>query len=209
MGCPFFLGGITRTIVFLSDILDPRENITRWLATAFLAIFIALLATSCFIFDPGSEAISEGLDIASEDISNTPDLAGGEETDVDPPTATVTGRVIRTADLVDDGVGDLWVLVVQDVQMVNQLFTAEVLGTDIIEDVDMTAEDASENYRITDVPLGTHVIIAVLDEQRSDNPYPTNDDLVSLTLPTGLIEIEVNELEEVQNLNLNASWPLF
>ena len=126
-----------------------------------------------------------------------------------PSTATISGTVTRSGELEDDGVGDLWVLVARDIVVIDELISAEILATDLIEGIDMSAEDASENYRITGVPMGTHAIVAILDEQQIGNPYPSDDDLLSLAGRAGVIQIEVDESEETKNLVLSASWPLF
>ena len=120
-----------------------------------------------------------------DDDTGDDDDATGDDDDATPATTTLTGTVTRTADIEQDGVGDLYVAAF-DGNPVDLLNTPNMLGFQQIVAADLNAAAVAITYEITGLVPGASSpfhVIAFFDDNgtaSSTTPEPDVSDLVSL-----------------------------
>lgn len=137
--------------------------------------------------DPESGA--DAAVVSADAAPGSPDAAPEPRPDADPtaPTATLSGNVVRTTAPKAGGLGNLFVAVFEN-DPVTSMSDAAPVGQALVEDADMSADDAAIPYEVTGIPVRAepYFIVAFLDDNdnaSTDDPAtagPDRGDLVSL-----------------------------
>lgn len=152
--------------------------------------------TACFVINPGADAITEAADVFSPE-TNTSDSSVSNG-------VTVSGTITRSIEPVEDGAGDLHVLVVRARRGIQGFSSPDYIISYFY--VNLSADGAAYDYAVPDVAPDTYIIAALLDDDDA-SPYPalSDVDLVSAGSDS-LIQIEVTDEDYPQDLVLNKTW---
>lgn len=135
----------------------------------------------CSEADPGSTSndtsAPQDTAVTSQDTGATVDTSDTAAT-----TATLHGVIDRSTEPAAGGIGNLYVVVMDENPMTGG---GNAVGAVVIDNTDFTGADATYSYTITDIPPSTTelFVTAFLDDNSSadaDNPGPDQGDLVAM-----------------------------
>jgi hypothetical protein len=134
----------------------------------------------------------------------TGDTASGMDSGTLGPMATLSGTVSRSASLILDGIGDLYVLLFEDNPVENPGSPPVAWGS---FEADFSQGGATQAYRINDIPLGSKAynVVAFLDDNGSGHTTgPDSGDLMAMIGMMEFPQVEVLEATDYElNLDLN------
>ena len=139
-------------------------------------------------------------------------LDTGADTDDDPDVPTIYGEITYSENLVEDGVGNLYVAVF-DKDPVWNSNSATAMGRQVIRDVDFNTDGPPPSYSISGVPprSSAYYLLAFFDDNgTADETEPTPDkgDLISFdqgTLGSPQIVVSGSAMHDI-DLNMKMPW---
>ncbi|TNE84958.1 MAG: hypothetical protein EP330_26495 [Deltaproteobacteria bacterium] len=181
------------------------------MTTRFWALSLLLVACAT----DGDDTPVVGADTGTAETGDPTATDSGSETDVPEDTggtattATLTGVIDRSTEPASGGVGDLYVVVMDENPMTGG---GNAIGAVIVENVDFSGSGASVTYTISDIPPSSTelYVTAFLDDNGTaseEDPGPDQGDLVAMegiSFPT--ITLDAARTYEL-DLTLSLSMP--
>ena len=193
--------------------------------TGCFGLSLCVLAFACGDADGGAGLDGEtspsgmasdtlGGGAADDSSDSSDDAASVASDDASAATASLSGQVTRTAEIQEDGIGDLYVALFETNPVRFEEGPEPVLVTRaLLEDQDLNAEDSVVTYLMEGIPPRPepYFVITFFDDNDTidvDAPGPDKGDLVSLTGPSAdEVVLDAPEVYE-HDLILNAVMPL-